>query len=62
MKNKHDMLIYLTYSENRLDEIEKLKEEKHRLFDISKDNNNVETENLKRELYDTVIYISSFIY
>lgn len=55
MKNKHDMLIYLTYFENRLDEIKKSKEEKQNLLDISKENNNVETENLKRDLYDTVI-------
>lgn len=59
------MLIYLTYFENRLDEIEKCKEEKQKLFDISKENNNVEIENLKKELYDTpLLYIvyTSIIY
>lgn len=44
----------LMNSENKLDELEKVKEEKRNLFVIEKKNNNVETEQFKRELYDSI--------
>lgn len=44
----------LMNSENKLDDLEKIKEEKQSQFVIEKKNNNVETEQFKRELYDFV--------
>lgn len=44
----------LMNSENKLDDFEKVAEEKRNRFVIEKKNNNIETDQLKRELYDFV--------
>lgn len=50
------MLVYLKHFENKLNELETIKEEKQKKFINSKEANIVVTEQLIKELYD-IIYI-----
>lgn len=51
INNKRDLLLHLANYENKLDELKKLKEKKQRQLVELKQNNTVEIDYLKKELY-----------